>query len=371
MAGAGLLLGWVGLVMQHELSPAVAGGTIAAIASLPQGVSYFFWASSVGKHVNRLPFVVPALTLIGIGAAGVILLYRISGDQQIIQFREGSWVELLALLLVCFDAFWMVVKRTISLWDTIVLLATFSLYIIFASRLEPAPPHREGPLSEWRHVPAPWRQVYLVLLGSAAAILLLLSWKDMSRIAAFSGQGPRAHWVNALIDESPILLTALLLAAQNWPRLALRVLVAGLVVQTSCWVGLIPLGPVLAHRAWAFALSEVQISGLIVYAAMLFYVVLLLSGLAVSLAGGFSLAGLFLLAFLLEGSTGSWIAAGLILLSCVALVLSRRRAGLPPLVYERRAGVESAFSVAFRNFSSSASVWRVLSIAASNCAGGK
>jgi len=326
MAGAALLLGWVGLVLQHEFSPAVAGGTVAAIASIPQAASYFLWASNAERHAERLPFITPAIVLLGLGSAGLIVFYRLRGGQQVIPFREGSWVELLALLVTSLDAFWMVLKRSISLWDTLALLGVFSVYIVFASRLEPAPPLREGPLSDWRRTQPPFRQIYLVLLGSAAGLLLLLSWKDMSRIAAFSGLGPKAHWVTALIDQSPVLLTLFVLALQDRPRLTLRILVAGLVVQTSLWVGLIPLGPVLARKAWALPLNELQVSSLIVYATMLFYEVLLLSGLVLSVAGGLSLGALFLVAFALEGPNASWVAAACITAACVILALSRRRA---------------------------------------------
>src|SRR6185295_3617920 len=163
----------------------------------------------------------------------------------------------------------------------------------------------------------PLRQVYLALLGSAAALLLLLSWKDMIRMTYFSGQGAKAHWVTAIIDESPVLLTVFLLALQDHPRLALRALVAGLVVQTSLWVGLIPLGPVLARRAWALPLSEVQVSGLILYASLLFFEVLLLSGLALTLLGGVAIAALFACAFVLEGPTASWIAAGCVTIASI------------------------------------------------------
>lgn len=323
MAGAGLLLGWVGLFLQAEMSPAVAGGTIAAIASIPQGVQLFFWAASPEGHAGRLPFIAPSLVLMGGGWSSAALFHRFRRGQAVIPFREGSWVELLALLIATLDAFWMVLKRSLSLWDSLVLLGVFALYLVFAGRLEPAPPVREGPLSDWRHLGFPWRQIALTLLGAAAGTLLLLAWKDLSRAVSLpAGSGP---WLEALAGQSPVLLTGLLLILQDRPRLGIRVLVASLVIQVSLLVALIPVGPMLARRSATFALDPDQVSELGVYASMLFYGVLLLSGLALTAGAAISLAAMLAGVILIEGPWGSWLAAAGIIGSCVVLVLSRRR----------------------------------------------
>jgi len=311
LVAAGLLAAQAARLLLAEFSPAIAAGVVAVFCSLPFG-----WAvASSASGARPFPLGPSWLVLAGAGWPAAALLHWTRTRTPIIPFREGSWVELLALLFCLLDGAAVVIKRSISLWDSLFLGSALSLYILFALRLEP--PSVRTPAAQ---LPGrfPWRQAALGAMACFSGLLLLGSWASLSKLAGSS------VWLQPLAEQAPALATGLCLVAIGESALGLRVLVATQILLGCLWSALAPAAALFSRGRAHIPLSPAEAADLVGSLGVCFFAFLHLSGLALSVSGAATMALLFAATVVLRGPSGSWLAGALGAAACAALVAKRR-----------------------------------------------
>lgn len=132
--GAAFLLCWAAEVAHMEISAALAVAILALIAVLPEYSVDMYFAWMAGKHPSYTQYAAANMTganrlLIGLGWSTAFLLYWWKTKRPVLYFGKKDAVELGALVIATVYYLLLPVKGTLSLLDTVVLLALFVFYI--------------------------------------------------------------------------------------------------------------------------------------------------------------------------------------------------------------------------------------------------
>jgi cation:H+ antiporter len=363
VVGAAFLLSWAAELAALEISVGLAISVLALVAVLPEYAVDFVFAWRGGNVVqangtcvegdqNPCSLALANMTganrlLIGIGWSLVVLLawYRLRRQGRPgggVRLPRSSAVEVIYLSLATLYSLTLPLKRTVTLVDTIVLVAIFVAYTLRVAKAPPEPPNLVGP-SAWLAAlaPRPRRAAYLSFFGFAALVILLSaeSFADgLVETGEQLGISPffLVQWVAPLASEAPELLVAGLYAWHLNTANGLSTLVSSKVNQWTLLVGTLPLVfAVAAGAGTGLPVGPAQREELLLTAAQSLFAVAVLVNLRISAREAAALSGLFLLQFALAALVPG--ATELIALSAAYLVLAagllvRARHLLGPLV---------------------------------------
>ena len=363
VVGAAFLLSWAAELAALEISAGLAISVLALVAVLPEYAVDFVFAWRGGNAVqangtcvegdqNPCSLALANMTganrlLIGIGWALVVLLawfrFRRQGRPSGgVRLPRSSAVEVTYLALATLYSLTLPLKRTVTLVDTMVLVAIFVAYTLRVAKAPPEAPNLVGP-SAWLATLAPRRRrsTYLSFFGFAAVVILLSAEPFADGLVETGvqlGINPffLVQWVAPLASEAPELLVAGLYAWHLNTTNGLSTLVSSKVNQWTLLVGTLPLVfAVAAGTATGLPVGPAQREELLLTAAQSLFAVAILVNLTISVREAAALSGLFLVQFALAALVPG--ATELIVLSVVYLVLAvgllvRARHLLGPLV---------------------------------------
>ncbi|WP_432993239.1 sodium:proton exchanger [Dactylosporangium sp. CA-233914] len=365
IVGAAFVLAWAAEAAQVDVSAGLAVAVLALIAVLPEySVDFVFtWQGGAdtreygaacappgGDGTPACSLALANMTganriLVGLGWVLVVLIAWRRGGRRGIRLGCADAVPLAFLTIASLYCLILPFKRTLTLWDTAVLVAVFVAYSWRVSRAPAGEPELIGP-SAWIGGlgRAPRRAVVIGLFVVAAAVILLAaepfaeSLVDTGEDLGIS-QFLLVQWVAPLASEAPELLVAGLYAWRLHTTEALGALVSSKVNQWTLLVGTLPVVFAASSHGWSgLPIAAAQRGELLLTAAQSLLAIALLLGLTLSLRAALMLLGLFLVQFVLGALIPPrWHDEELVTLSVVYLALAvvalvRKRDCLVPML---------------------------------------
>jgi len=356
IVGAAFLLSWAAEVAQLFISAGLAIAVLAFIAVLPEYAVDMVFAFKGGRDFRADNFD-PACNplgrdvesncslalanmtganrlLIGIGWSLVVFIawYRLSRTSKNpnkaptqagpkvkatpggITLERSHAVEVAFLTLATLYSLTLPFKRSISLWDTAVLVGIFVLYTIRISRAPAEEPHLVGParwIGGFASRSAQLRTCLGLFFIAAAVILVCAEPFAESLVATGESFGISefflVQWLAPLASESPELLVAGLYAWRLNTNAALGTLVSSKVNQWTLLVGTLPVAfAVASSSTHGLPISTLQRDELLLTAAQSLFAVAILNNLTLSNREALGLFGLFWAQFALAAVLPDW-----------------------------------------------------------------
>jgi cation:H+ antiporter len=357
VVGAAFVLSWAAELAALEISAGLAISVLALVAVLPEyAVDFVFaWrggnavqANGTCEHDGQDPcsLALANMTganrlLIGIGWALVVLLawfrYRGQGQRRGgVQLPRSSAVEVTYLAVATLYSLTLPLKRTVTLFDLVVLVAIFVAYTVRISRAAPEEPNLVGPSAWLATQPPRRRRATYVSFFVFAAVVILLTAEHFADGLVQTGErlgiSPflLVQWLAPLASEAPELLVAGLYAWHLNTTSGLGTLVASKVNQWTLLVGTLPLVfAVASGTATGLPVGAAQRQELLLTAAQSLFAVAVLVNLEITVREAAALSGLFLvqfaLAVLVPGGTELVVLAVAYLLGAAVLLLRAGR----------------------------------------------
>ncbi len=362
VVGAAFLLAWGAEALQLDISQGLALALLALIAVLPEYAVDFTFAVKAGQDPDKYaPLALANMTggnrlLIGIGWSLVVLLaawritrvaraqgYQGELDTNVTLDRPHA-IEIAFLGLATIYSLTLPLKRTLTLFDAVVLVGLFVLYAARISRAPAETPHLVGPAELIGRLPTARRRAVVALMLTASAAVILISAEPFADSLVTTGEEfgistfLLVQWVAPLASEAPELLVAGLFAWRLNTNAGLGALVSSKVNQWTLLVGTLPV--VFAISAGVFhglPLDTLQREELFLTAAQSVFAVAVLTNRSISVREAFALLGLFLAQFVLGGvlpdglRAAERIGIGVLYLVLSAVILFRSRRYITPL----------------------------------------
>ena len=372
IVGAAFLLAWAAEAAQVDISAGLAVAVLALIAVLPEYAVDFVFTWRGGEAVaaygtvcrppdettSACSLALANMTganriLVGVGwALVVIIAWRRSRRRGIpsaqarrVTLGRADAVPLAFLALASLYCLVLPFKRTLSLADTVVLLAIFVAYSWRVSRAPAGEPDLIGPSAWVGTLPKRPRRTTVIGLFVVAAAVILLTAERFAESLVETGaefgisEFLLVQWLAPLASEAPELLVAGLYAWRLHTTEGLGALVSSKVNQWTLLVGTLPI--VFAISSGGFSglpIEAAQREELLLTAAQSLLAVALLVGLTLTLRAAILLLTLFFTQFVLSAVVpAGWRGRELTVLSIVYLVLAlvvliRKRRALLPLI---------------------------------------
>jgi cation:H+ antiporter len=373
VVGAAFLLAWGAEALQLDVSQGLAIAVLALIAVLPEYAVDFTFALKAGQNPEKYaPLALANMTggnrlLIGVGWSLVVLLAawritRIARSQRYegpleteVRLARPHAIEITFLAIATIYSLTLPLKRTLALFDAVVLITLFVLYAVRISRAPAEEPHLVGPAKLIGDLPTARRRTVVIVLLLAAAGVILASAEPFAQSLVDTGEQfgidtfLLVQWVAPLASEAPELLVAGLFAWRLNTNAGLGTLVSAKVNQWTLLVGTLPI--VFALSAGAFhglPIDALQREELFLTAAQSAFAVAVLANRSINVREAFALLGLFLLQFVLGGvlpedlRVVERVGVGIVYLGLAFVMLVQQRRYVRPLVQDglRTSGTE-------------------------------
>lgn len=332
IVAAAFLLSWAAEVAQLDISAGLALSLVALIAVLPEyavdAVFTIHGGRSFRAHGGACPapgggtspceLALANMTggnrlLIGVGWTMVAYLAfwvfkRRGTPKQQLELDRTKSVELSYLAVACAYSLTLPFKSSITLFDTVVLVAIFVAYTVRLSKAPPEEPHLVGPARWIGTFPTGRRRAAVVGLFVVACAVILLCAEQFA--AALVGTGQEfgvsefllVQWLAPLASESPELIVAGLYAYRLNITNGLGALVSSKVNQWTLLVGTLPVVfAVSSHSLHGLPIISLQREELLITAAQSVFAVAVLASLSLSRRECHLLLGLFLFQFVFSG----------------------------------------------------------------------
>jgi cation:H+ antiporter len=374
IVGAAFAISWAAETAQLDISAGLAIAILALIAVLPEYAVDFVFTSQGGNSFQMDPSCPPlpgggrespcdlALAnmtganrlLIGLGWSMVVFIawYRLRktgemppGRWEGIELTRDHSIELGFLWVATLYSLTLPLKGSITLIDTIVLVALFAGYTWRVSRAPAEEPHLVGPARYLGSFPVATRRASVIGLFAVSGVVIWLFAHPFAESLVATGEQLHisefllVQWLAPLASESPELLVAGLFAWRLNTNSGLGTLVSSKVNQWTLLVGTLPIVfAISSASSHGLPISAVQREELFLTAAQSFFAVAIMSNLTLSLREAGYLFGLFWAQFIvgalvpesLHAAERIGVGVLYLLLGLVFILRDRRR--VPQLV---------------------------------------
>jgi cation:H+ antiporter len=366
VVGAAFLLAWAAEVLQLDVSAGLALAVLALIAVLPEYAVDFVFTSKAGEaaaagiHPNvDAQLALANMTggnrlLIGIGWSLVVLLaawrmkkiaqqrgYEGELDDEVRLDRSHS-VEIAFLMMATIYSLTLCLKRSLSLFDAVVLVGLFIAYLVRIARAPAETPHLVGPSELIGSLPKLQRRMVVGVMLLFAAGVILASAEHFAEALVDTGaqfgidEFLLVQWLAPLASEAPELLIASLFAWRLNTNAALGALLSSKVNQWTLLVGSLPIVFAISSQSLhGLPLDTIQREELFLTAAQSAFAVAVLANRSISVKEAYMLLGLFLSQFVLGAALPEGIreveriAVGVVYLALAAVIIFRNWSAFP------------------------------------------
>ncbi|MET0566099.1 MAG: sodium:proton exchanger [Acidimicrobiia bacterium] len=325
IVGAAFILSWAAEVIQMDIAAGLALALLALIAILPEYAVDFVFTAKAGQEFAQTgeatqygPLALANMTggnqlLIGLGWPMVILIgtWRVRKTRSLpeeaegatateINLSRGQSVDIAYLTIASVYGLTLFLKDELSLFDAVVLV---TIYVLYLRRLSGAPahePHLVGPSAYVGSLPKRVRRVinYTMFVVAAGVILLCAEPFAESIIELGEAIGVSefllVKWIAPTASEAPELLVATLFAWRLASRTGLGALISSKVNQWTLLVGTLPIVfSIFAGVLHGLPLDSQQRVELFVTAAQSVFAVAIVASRSVSRTEAWVMLGLF------------------------------------------------------------------------------
>jgi cation:H+ antiporter len=363
IVGAAFLLAWAAELVQLDVSQGLALAMLALVAVLPEYAVDFVFTWKAGQDPDRYAGLALAnmtggnRLLIGVGWALVVLLA--AWRMRVIARREGydgpiddevhldrsHSVEIAFLLVATAYSLTLPLKHTLTLFDSVVLIALFVGYLVRVARAPAEEPHLVGPSLVIGRLPQRQRRIVVAVMFAFAAGVILVCAEGFAESLVETGselgisEFLLVQWLAPLASEAPELIIAALFAWRLRTDAALGALVSSKVNQWTLLVGSLPIVYAVSSGALhGLPIDSLQREELFLTAAQSAFAVAVLANRSVSVREALWLFGLFVAQFVLGGVLPGGarelerIIVGVVYLVLAAGIAFRQRKVIPALV---------------------------------------
>ncbi len=362
---AAFLLGASAEAAQHDIPASLALAVLAFIAVLPEYAVDLVFAWRAADDPSQAHFAVANMTggnrlLLGVGWAFVLVVFawRANGARAFGQALVGALSDLrgrgadrahepvlhlprhvhLDIAVLGIATLYSVIipiRGSITLIDSVVLLALFGFYLFRLAQHPVQAPEVGGPAAMLAHLPRWRRRGVVALLLAYAAGVIVASAEPFADGLIETGTSLGVdefllvQWVAPLASESPEFLAALYMVWRGAAAAGMTALISSKVNQWTLLIASLPI---------AYGISGETLSGLsmdlrqqeevLLTAAQSMFGVLLILDRRLTLRAGLVLFTLFIAQFLVTDSTVRWGFAGTYL--GLALIMLARQFRLVP-----------------------------------------
>jgi cation:H+ antiporter len=303
--GSAFLLSWAAEAAQVDIPRALAMAFLALIAVLPEYAVDMYFAWQAPHREGYTAFATANMTggnrlLIGVGWATVIGTAWLRTRSRAFVLERSQSIEVLFLLVATLYSFVIPWKRTISLWDSAILVGLFVAYMVLAARAEHQEPELGGPAESIASL-TPWRRrVVVVFLFVYAAAAILLAAEPFAEGLVATGRKfgieefLLVQWLAPLASESPEFIVCILFAWAGKSSAGISALVSSAVNQWTLLIGMLPIVYSLSAGApLAMPLDARQIEEMLLTTAQSVYAVMVIADLRFSVREAAILLALF------------------------------------------------------------------------------
>jgi cation:H+ antiporter len=363
VVGAAFLLAWAAEVLQLDVSAGLALAVLALIAVLPEYAVDFVFTWKAGADPEKYaPLALANMTggnrlLIGIGWSLVVLLaawrmktiarrqgYTGPLDNEVKLDRNHS-VEIAFLLVATLYSLTLPLKRSLTLFDSVILVGLFVAYLWRIARAPAEAPHLVGPAELIGSFDQRRRRIVVGLMLAFAAIVILLSAEGFAEALVETGaefgidEFLLVQWLAPLASEAPELLVAGLFAWRLNTNAGLAALLSSKVNQWTLLVGSMPIVFAISSSSLhGLPLDSLQREELFLTAAQSAFAVAVLANRSINTKEAYALLGLFLSQFVLGAVLPAdlreleRIAVGVLYLVLATVIIFRQRGAFGPLL---------------------------------------
>jgi cation:H+ antiporter len=367
IVGSAFMLAWAAEAAQVDISAGLALALLALVAVLPEYAVDFVFTWKAGKHPAEFaPDALANMTggnqlLIGAGWSLVVLVgaYRIRQARRgrelknvrvvpqttEVQLDRGNSVAIAFLLIATIYGLTLPLHRTLTLFDAVVLVTIFVVYMIRIARAPAGEPHLAGPALTIGTLPDRQRRIAVGLLFTASVVAILLCAEPFAESLVDTGRKfaiddfVLISLIAPLASEAPELLVAGLFAWRLNADAGLGALVSSKVNQWTLLVGTLPIVFAISSGALhGLPIDAVQREELFVTAAQSAFAVAVLANRSISVKEACTLLGvwvaqLFTKLPLFEAvHAQARITIGILYLVMAAVVVWRQRSAFRPLL---------------------------------------
>jgi cation:H+ antiporter len=334
--GAAVLLSWAAEVAQVDIPQSLALAFLALVAVLPEYAVDMYFAWQAGKDPTYTQYATANMTganrlLIGFGWAAVVICYWLKTRKTAVALEPSHSMEISYLTVATVYSFLIPLKGTLSLLDTVVLLAIFGFYVVSASRAGMAEPELGGPSELLGELPKLQRRSATIALFVLAGLTIGLAAEPFAESLLATGRAYGVEefilvqWIAPLASESPEFIVAILFALRGNPGASIGTLISSKVNQWTLLIGMLPLAySASAGHVSAMVLDRRQVEEVLLTAAQSFFGVAVIANLRFSLLEATVVAVLFGSQLFFPSPTVRYAySIGYIVLTVLLLVLNR------------------------------------------------
>ncbi len=354
VVASAFLLVWAAEAARHDISGSLATAILAVIAVLPEYAVDLYFAWSAGHVPQNAHYAAANMTgsnrlLLGLGWPFVAVLFawgawRRGETARAVELHASRRTELAFLGAASLYSLIIPFTRRLALYDSIVLLALFGLYLWRAAQGERSEPDLVGVARHIGELPRRVRRLTVAGMFLAATAIVLLASESFAQALVSGGRQLGidefllVQWLAPLASESPELLVAAVLALRGHQDASLGTLLSSKVNQWTLLVGSLPVAYAIGGgSAGGIVLDARQTEEFILTAAQTLLGLAVLIDLRFALWEAIALFALFALQFPFpQTSVRLAFAAGYVAIALVLLV--RRRAEIPRIARAALAG---------------------------------
>ncbi|MFH1226514.1 MAG: sodium:calcium antiporter [Planctomycetota bacterium] len=303
--GAAFVLSWAAELAQLEIPQALALAFLALIAVVPEYAVDIYFAWTAGSNPEYIHYATANMTganrlLIGLGWPVVLFAYYLATRKTHIDLEPGHRIEMLALLAATFYSFFIPMKGSISLIDSVVLLTIFVFYIIAAGRAHHVEPELEGPVELFSKGSRPYRCLITVFFFILAGFTIYISAEPFAEGLLASGKAwgvnefVLVQWLAPLASESPEFIVAIIFATRAMAGASLGTLISSKVNQWTLLIASLPIAYYLGGGSFTgMKLDSLQTEEIFLTAAQSLFAIFVLSNFRFSMLEAITLMVLF------------------------------------------------------------------------------
>lgn len=250
--GAAFILSWAAELAQMEIPQTLALAFLALIAVVPEYAVDIYFAWTAGSDPKYIHYATANMTganrlLIGLGWPVVLFFYYFATRKKSIELEPTHRIELFALLAATFYSFFIPIKGTISLMDSVILLGIFIFYMIAAARTAHKEPELEGPVELFSKGSRLYRCLITILFFVIAGYTIYISAAPFAEGLLASGKAwgvnefVLVQWLAPLASESPEFIVAIIFATRAMAGAALGTLISSKVNQWTLLIASLPI----------------------------------------------------------------------------------------------------------------------------------
>lgn len=316
LLGAGFLLSWGLESAEKFVAKGLAIAVLALITVLPEYAVDIYYSFQAGRHPGSeyVGFAAANMTganrlLVGLAWPVIVMLYWWQNKKNSVTLARSNFKEIGFLFLASLYSFVIVLKNKIDLWDTLILIIIYFIYLWQTgkgSNEEQEAEKEIGPAAALTNLSKQKQYIIITVLGVYAAFVILLSAEPFAEsIIATGGQlGLNKflliQWLAPLASEAPTIIIAILLTLAFKPESALSALISDKINQWTLLVGMIPLAYSIGGGTWGhLPLDARQREEFFLTAAQSLFALSLLLNLKFSLKKGLLLLFLFAIQLLI------------------------------------------------------------------------